>query len=79
MAWRRRPGHGTPERLARFVASEWPGACPHEALDAWRAACLAWVADHPDSLPFGQYGGWLDVLREARRYRRAMTPCPGKA
>jgi len=27
-------------------------------------------------LPFGEYGCAIDVLREAGRYSRAMTPCP---
>lgn len=78
MAWRRRPdSSGVPEELCRFVASEWPGAgCPHEALQAWRDGCMAWVAVHPDSLPFGEFGGWLDVMREAIRYNRQMPACP---
>jgi hypothetical protein len=37
---------------------------------------MAWVAEHPDSLPFGEFGGWLDVMREAIRYRRDMPACP---
>jgi hypothetical protein len=28
------------------------------------------------SLPFGEFGDVIDVLREAERYSRAMTPCP---
>ena len=67
-----------PEELCRFVTSEWAGGCVHEQLAAWRAACLAWVADHPDSLPFGEYGGWLDVLREAERYGRTVPACPAE-
>jgi hypothetical protein len=96
---RRRPvGPGVPEELARFVPSEWPSACQHEALWAWYCACLDWLAadsarspkpgqdEHSARLwlsggsrrvlPFGEHGGGLDVLRELRRYRRAMGPCP---
>jgi len=78
VAWRRRPDRsGIPEELCRFVASEWPGAkCPHEALRMWQDECMAWVAVHPDSLPFGEFGGWLDVMREAIRYDRQMPACP---
>lgn len=32
MRRRHPPGLAVPERLARFVPDEWPGACPHEAL-----------------------------------------------
>jgi hypothetical protein len=27
-------------------------------------------------LPFGEYGGALDLLREEMRYRRDLPPCP---
>jgi hypothetical protein len=73
---RKRPGSPVPERLARFIPGEWPGGCPHEALQAWRDGCMAWVAVHPDSLPFGEFGGWLDVMREAIRYNRQIPACP---
>jgi hypothetical protein len=88
-----------PERLCRFVPSEWPGAgCPHEALDIWTRAAADWLAADstrqprpgagPDDdrwwlaggsrrrLPFGEYGGALDLLREEIRYRRDMPACP---
>lgn len=54
MAWRRRPATpGVPERLCRFVAAEWPGAgCPHEALDMWKAACAAWLAEDTTREPW---------------------------
>ena len=45
-----------PERLARFVPDEWPGACPHEALRAWKMACIDWLA--ADSI--GQPGPGMD-------------------
>ena len=44
MRRRKRPGSPVPERLARFVPGEWPGGCPHEALDAWKAAAADWLA-----------------------------------
>lgn len=96
MAWRRRrPGPAVPERLARFVASEWPDArCGHEALSLWADACAEWLAADSDAperpelhgpwwpagwsrrtLPFGEYGDAVDVLREWGTYR--VPPCPG--
>ena len=72
MARWRGPGEPVPEPLARFVASEWPGADP---LGQWRAACMAWLDAVPGRrLPFGEYGGPLDVLRESVRLRRAAIP-----
>jgi hypothetical protein len=77
---RRKPrsGHGgVPEELCRFVAGEWPdAACIHEALAAWSDACIAWVEKHPDSLPFGVYGDFVDVLNVAGVYSRGMPLCP---
>ena len=89
---------GVPERLCRFVPSEWPGGCVHEALDMWKQSCADWLAadsarepppgaDADDNrgwlaggtrrrLPFGEYGGAIDLLREEIRYRRDMPPCP---
>jgi hypothetical protein len=83
---------GVPEQLCRFVASEWPGAkCPHEALDQWKDACAAWLAEDSTreprpgggvwwlaggsrrSLPFGEYGCAIDLLREEIRYRREIN------
>ena len=76
MASWRRGTEGVPERLARFVPSEWPGAwCQHEALQRWQAAALAWEKQHPDSLPFGEHGDFIDVLREVGRLRRDMPAC----
>jgi hypothetical protein len=40
-----------PERLARFIASEWRGACPHEQLDAWKDAAADWLAADSDREP----------------------------
>jgi len=77
VAWRRRHSDGTPERLCRFVPSEWPDAdCVHQALRDWEDACLAWVKEHPDSLPYGEHGDFIDVLREAAAYRHQMPLCP---
>jgi hypothetical protein len=77
MAGWRRNVQAVPEELARFVPSEWPDAgCSHEALQQWWRAGIAWEKDHPDSLPFGEYGDFIDVLREAERIRRGMPSCP---
>ena len=35
---------GVPERLCRFVPSEWPGGCVHEQLEAWKQSCADWLA-----------------------------------
>jgi hypothetical protein len=89
---------GVPERLCRFVPSEWPGGCAHEQLNAWKSAAADWLAadtarepppgaSADDSrwwlaggtrrrLPFGEYGGALDLLREEIRYRRDIPACP---
>lgn len=68
---------GVPERLARFAASDWPDAdCVHDALRDWRGACLEWVRAHPDSLPFGEHGDVIDVLRADIAYANRMPPCP---
>jgi hypothetical protein len=68
-----------PEQLARFVASEWPAsACRHQALIMWKDACLAYVDEFPDSLPFGVHGDGIDVIREWGLYRREMGPCPAE-
>jgi hypothetical protein len=59
------------------VPSEWADAdCVHQALRDWMAAGLAWVKEHPDSLPFGEHGDFIDVIREARAYRERMPLCP---
>ena len=77
MAGWRRNVHAVPEQLARFVPSEWPdAACPHEALQHWWRAGIAWDKQHPDSLPFGERGDFIDVLREAGCIRRGMPSCP---
>jgi hypothetical protein len=74
-------GPGVPEELARFAVSDWPEAgCAHEALRAWQAGCLAWLAAGAGRVfPFGEYGDVIDVLRESRRYREQMPPCPAEA
>jgi hypothetical protein len=60
-----------PEELARYVESEWPGDNP---LGAWRDACLAWLRESPGrSLPFGEFGDSVDVLRECLRVKLAIA------
>jgi hypothetical protein len=40
-------------------------------------AGVAWLAgDSNRTLPFGEYGDGLDVLREALRLRHSFPPCP---
>jgi hypothetical protein len=60
VAWRRYPATpGVPEELARFVASEWPGAkCAHEALDMWKEACARWLAEDSTREPRPGGGVW---------------------
>jgi hypothetical protein len=54
-----------PERLARFVASEWPGADVQDRAQAWGAACRAWLAGRPGRvLPCAPDGSPVDVRRE---------------
>lgn len=66
-----------PEQLCRFVPAEWPGGCVHEALRAWKTACLAWLdEDERRALPFGEHGDVIDVLRESGRIGRQLRPCP---
>lgn len=77
VARRRRLASGAPERLCRFVASEWPGACcPRSAAALWRRACLAWLAGEPGrSLPFGEHGDVVDVMSaEGRAPGSAAVP-----
>jgi hypothetical protein len=63
--WLRTDPSAVPEELARFVPSEWPGVDP---LTQWREACLRWLQESPgSSLPFGQFGDSVDVIRECRR------------
>ena len=57
-----------PERLARFVASEWPGPDP---LGEWYTACVGWLRESPGrSLPFGEYGDSVDAIRECVRVKK---------
>ena len=38
---------------------------------------LLWLAGGSRrALPFGEYGGAVDVLRQMRRYRGDLGPCP---
>jgi hypothetical protein len=67
-----------PERLARFVVEEWPGADP---AGQWGAACRAWLAEHPGrGLPLGgedpvEIRRWVVALRA--RLAEAGHPAPG--
>lgn len=49
---RHRPtGLAVPERLARFIVSEWPSGCEHEALELWFRACVDWLAEGSSATP----------------------------
>jgi hypothetical protein len=62
-----------PDRLARFVAAEWPGSM-HEATAAWGDACLAWLAERPGRvLPCALDGSPVDVRAEVVRLRREIA------
>lgn len=64
----------TPEHLARFVPSEWPG---HDPARQWKQACLAWLAaDEDRRLPFGEHGDQVDVLREVAAIKRGAVTHP---
>lgn len=68
---RRRPESITPvpERLARFVASEWPGLDREADIRAWGAEREAWALAHQvEFLGFttSPMGDWLDRLRARR-------------
>jgi hypothetical protein len=56
-------GEPVPERLARFVPSEWPGGAGDlwAQFEAWKAEMYAWMEAHPDS-PLGDR---LDAIRLA--------------
>jgi hypothetical protein len=65
--WRRTDVSAVPEQLARFVAAEWPGADP---LGDWRDACIRWLREvEGRSLPFGEFGDSVDVIRESLRVK----------
>jgi hypothetical protein len=69
--WRRTDPSAVPEELARFVAAEWPGADP---IGQWRDAALAWLREDPGrSLPFGEHGDSIDVIRACYRLRLAAA------
>jgi hypothetical protein len=72
--WRRDIDRGgIPEELCRFVLGEWAG-CPHEQVQAWSRACLAWIiADIDHVLPVGDP---VDILNAAGRISRSYPPCP---
>jgi hypothetical protein len=70
MARHRRTDLGQiPERLARYVASEWPGG-----IGEWEAAALAWLReDDGRSLPFGEFGDSIDVLKMVYRLKMGLA------
>ncbi len=73
MAVRRRErepdGDSPPERLRRFVPSEWPGTL-WEASDAWHEARREWSAAH------GWPGGSVAEFNEALAVIQSMPDQP---
>lgn len=60
-----------PQKLARYVESEWPGPDP---LAQWRDACIRWLQEADGRrLPFGEYGDSVDVFRECRRVQMELA------
>ena len=55
-------------------SARWPRPDAGERFNVW------WLAGASRRvLPFGEHGGALDVLREGRRLRRGLPPCPREA
>ena len=62
--WREPARELPPDRL--FHPFEWP------SVDEWRVAALEWLDAGPGrSLPFGQHGDAVDVIRESARLKLA--------
>jgi hypothetical protein len=55
------PEEPVPERLARFVPSEWPGGDVWAQFEAWKVEMRSWAAGHPGS-PLGDQ---VDTIRLA--------------
>lgn len=73
---RRAPvGPAAPERLCRFVPSEWPGDVA-AAYEAWAQARLDWHREHIGHGRIGPLGDIVDVIRGNRAVRRQMPPRP---
>lgn len=69
---RRAPtGPPAPERLARFVPSEWPGGV-EQAFGAWREARLSWHREHIGYGNVGPLGDAIDIIREHRAIRHQI-------
>lgn len=64
----------TPERLVRFVATEWPGEPDvWHALKAWKTARWEWTGAHPVSL----LGDFVDMLKLEHDTRVALWRSAG--
>jgi len=68
----RRDSNAAPAELARFDPADWPGDTLHDRLLVWESACFAWLADHPDGLPFGYLGCRSDVRFAVVNYPRGL-------
>lgn len=64
----------TPAELTGFDPDHWGRG--DAGLDAWRAACLAWLEANPGrSLPYGN-GGKIGVIRESIAMKRELWGFP---
>jgi hypothetical protein len=77
MAKWRRPDPGTiPKPLRRYVENDWPG---HDPIGQWRDACIQWLRESPGrSLPFGEYGDSVAVIRESARIKMELARRAGE-
>jgi hypothetical protein len=53
-----------PDKLVRFTLADWPSTSDHLAFDDWRAARLAFQAEH------GWPGGFVEMLQGSMVERR---------
>jgi hypothetical protein len=69
--WRRTDPGAIPKPLRRFIESEWPG---HDPIGQWRDAALAWLREDPGrSLPLGEFGDSVAVIRESARLKMELA------
>ena len=69
--WRRTDAATVPKPLRRYDESDWPG---HDPIGQWRDAALEWLREDPGrSLPFGEFGDSVAVIRESARIKMEMA------
>jgi hypothetical protein len=71
MARRRQPDDPVPERLAGFIAAEWPDPDLWASFRSWKAARREWGTTH------SVLGDVVDQLRAERATRLRLTCPPG--